>query len=142
MIKLSKKKLIIVLIISFLIVVLQIPQYFLLALKPASAANNYIKDIEFYSDTNGYLRFKFRVKTTFTENWMARENSCVMASQTRGSTQPQAGITQPHWYILRPLNYEAIDTSVCQDITYQAGQIYDTYAACYRARGETGGGFF
>jgi len=64
MIKLSKKKLIIVLIISFLIVVLQIPQYLLLALKPASAANNYIDNVKFYCE-NDHLYFQFDVKTTF-----------------------------------------------------------------------------
>lgn len=132
MIKLSKKKLIIVLIISFLIVVLQIPQYFLLTLKPASAANNYIENIEFYNDADNYLRLKFKVKTSFDINYSLSNNRCwgVTVLQNSGVIENGSYGDNGYW---SPIPAEFVDTEnrtwQCPNKTYHyiAPNTYTVY---------------
>jgi len=101
------------------------------SVKTAQAVNDYFDNVNFYTDNEGFNRVSIHIKTTFTENWGAIgwpvANSCVLLSHNGASGAPSMAMGNGDYIYDALINYNSIDTSICEDITYSAGNTYDLY---------------
>jgi hypothetical protein len=101
--------------------------------KNAFASNNYIDNIQFYKDSNGYYRMKFHVKTSWDVSVGPLNDNgdyyCSISPAYIGATlNPFYNFDIPFMIFPGKDNTPYIDPSVCgSTIHYVAGNTYDTF---------------
>jgi hypothetical protein len=100
--------------------------------KTASASNNYVDNVIFHTDSAGFNRLKFHVKTSWTNKIVDGGDTCYALSYNQVGGMGGAGCINSACYQEWGLNFKLpefyVGNGTCYgDFTWTAGNTYDVY---------------